>query len=268
MTKEFKKISSEAETRYVLESMTAGGTGAGSIATATGTTGKVQKRGNLLAQEASKDKVPAEKPRNFVAKNAKMGGAGAHKDKKKAEKQGNAKHKKPFAESIAELKDKFEELKEAGQYVRPGSPSAYNRDYAASRTGFGRRGPDVSGEDEPEGIFTVMINGKPWKTATSNEAFLMAQRVANKHPDKQVAVKWPNGTLNTVKASAFKVSETAPKGWEGTVKAMKKHKEIDNPYALTNYMKNKGYKSHKPAKESVDPYLESLATKLNNVKKK
>ena len=33
------------------------------------------------------------KPRNFVAKNAKMGGAGAHKDKKKAEKQGDAKHK-------------------------------------------------------------------------------------------------------------------------------------------------------------------------------
>ena len=33
------------------------------------------------------------KPRNFVAKNAKMGGAGAHKDKKKAEKQGDVKHK-------------------------------------------------------------------------------------------------------------------------------------------------------------------------------
>ena len=31
------------------------------------------------------------KPRNFVAKNAKMGGAGQHKDKKKAEKQGNVK---------------------------------------------------------------------------------------------------------------------------------------------------------------------------------
>jgi hypothetical protein len=45
-----------------------------------------------------------------------------------------------------------------------------------------------------------------------------------------------------------KISETAPKGWEGTVKAMKKHKEIDNPYALTNWMKNKGYKSHKKSK--------------------
>jgi len=46
------------------------------------------------------------------------------------------------------------------------------------------------------------------------------------------------------------VGESAPKGWEGTVKAMKKHKEIDNPYALTNWMKNKGYKSHK--KESME----------------
>jgi excinuclease UvrABC ATPase subunit len=42
----------------------------------------------------AKEFIPAEKPRNFVAKNAKMGGAGQHKDKKKAEKQGDFKHKK------------------------------------------------------------------------------------------------------------------------------------------------------------------------------
>jgi len=46
------------------------------------------------------------------------------------------------------------------------------------------------------------------------------------------------------------VLEKAPEGWEGTVKAMKKHKDIDNPYALANYMKNKGYKSHK--KEDIE----------------
>ena len=40
-----------------------------------------------------KQSMPS-KPRNFVSKNAKMGGAGAHKDKKKAEKQGDFKHKK------------------------------------------------------------------------------------------------------------------------------------------------------------------------------
>ena len=45
----------------------------------------------------AKDFVPASKPRNFVAKNQKTAGAGAHKDKKKAEKQGDVKHKKDLA---------------------------------------------------------------------------------------------------------------------------------------------------------------------------
>ncbi len=41
------------------------------------------------------------------------------------------------------------------------------------------------------------------------------------------------------------INEVSPPGWEGTVKAMKKHKEITNPWALAWSMKNKGYKSHK-----------------------
>lgn len=45
------------------------------------------------------------------------------------------------------------------------------------------------------------------------------------------------------------LGEDAPKGWEGTVKAMKDEKDIDNPYALSWWMKKKGYKSHK--KESI-----------------
>jgi hypothetical protein len=89
------------------------------------------------------------KPRNFVAKNAVQSGAGAHKDKKKAAKQGDTKHK---------------------------------------------------------------------ATAYENR-------------------------LESALQSAL--MEKAPKGWEGTVKAMKKHDEIENPYALAHYMKNKGYKSHK-----------------------
>ena len=108
MHDEFKKSKSNNETRYTLESMTAGATGSGSIATSAGSVGKVQKRGNILAQEAGKDKVDASKPRNFVAKNAKMGGAGAHKDKKKEQKQGVEKHKKPYMEA---LKQKIEDLK-------------------------------------------------------------------------------------------------------------------------------------------------------------
>jgi hypothetical protein len=41
------------------------------------------------------------------------------------------------------------------------------------------------------------------------------------------------------------LDEVSPPGFEGTVKAMKKKKEIDNPYALAWSMYKKGYKSHK-----------------------
>lgn len=49
--------------------------------------------------------------------------------------------------------------------------------------------------------------------------------------------------------------EVAPKGWEGTVKAMKRDKkkgknDIDNPWALSWWQKNHGHKSHiKPPKK-------------------
>lgn len=45
------------------------------------------------------------------------------------------------------------------------------------------------------------------------------------------------------------VQESAPEGWEKTVLAMKKHKEIDNPFALAHWMKKKGYHSQKESTE-------------------
>ncbi len=50
--------------------------------------------GRVLERLDESKKVEAPKPRNFVAKNQQTSGAGAHKDKKKAEKQGDLKHKK------------------------------------------------------------------------------------------------------------------------------------------------------------------------------
>ena len=101
MKHEFKVTKSQDQTVYTLESATGGGTSSGGIASVSTALGGTQRRkgDNLLAQEAGKEK-DAPKPRNFVAKNAKMGGAGQHKDKKKAVKQGNVKHKKPFMESF------------------------------------------------------------------------------------------------------------------------------------------------------------------------
>jgi hypothetical protein len=96
MNNEFKKTQGKDQTVYTLESATSGGTSSGSIASVSTPLGSMQRRNppgdNILAQEAGKEKE-APKPRNFVAKNAKMGGAGQHKDKKKAEKQGDVKHK-------------------------------------------------------------------------------------------------------------------------------------------------------------------------------
>jgi hypothetical protein len=42
----------------------------------------------------AKEFIPQSKPRNFVAKNQKTAGAGPHKNMKRAEKQGDVKHKK------------------------------------------------------------------------------------------------------------------------------------------------------------------------------
>lgn len=56
------------------------------------------------------------------------------------------------------------------------------------------------------------------------------------------------------------LAEKAPKGWEKTVKAMKKHKDITNPWALANYMKSKGYHSHKED-ENLDENASALYEK-------
>jgi hypothetical protein len=53
-----------------------------------------------------------------------------------------------------------------------------------------------------------------------------------------------NPKFQTDKFKSASLDEVAPEGWEGTVKAMKKHKGIDNPWALAHSMKNKGFKSH------------------------
>ena len=103
MSNEFKVQQYKDATVYTLESASGGSTSAGSVASVSMPIGGVRKRGdNLIAQEADKNTVPSTTPRNFVAKNAKMGGAGAHRDKKKEQKQGVEKHKKPYMEDHAD----------------------------------------------------------------------------------------------------------------------------------------------------------------------
>jgi hypothetical protein len=53
------------------------------------------------------------------------------------------------------------------------------------------------------------------------------------------AIMWKKYTHEGVE-----LDEVSPPGWEGTVKAMKKHKDITNPWALSWWMKGRGNHSH------------------------
>jgi len=103
MNNEFKIKKYSDATVYTLESASSGGTSSGGVASVSMPMGGTRRRGdNLIAQEDDKKTIPSTTPRNFVAKNAKTGGAGAHRDKKKEQKQGVEKHKKPFMEDHAD----------------------------------------------------------------------------------------------------------------------------------------------------------------------
>jgi len=51
--------------------------------------------------------------------------------------------------------------------------------------------------------------------------------------------------------STTTINEVSPPGWGGTVERMKKHREIDNPFALAWSMKKKGYKPHYKEDETL-----------------
>ena len=64
-----------------------------------------------------------------------------------------------------------------------------------------------------------------------------------------------HGTKGDPDPTTDTVNEAAATGWEKTVLAMKKHKEIDNPWALSHWMKKKGYHPQNEsvvAKESIE----------------
>lgn len=76
--------------------------------------------------------------------------------------------------------------------------------------------------------------------------------------DRSIIAETARSMINIISQS---IAEDSPPGWKGTVKAMKKHKEIDNPYALAWSMKKKGNKSHykdDDSGEKKETYKESM----------
>ncbi len=131
----------------------------------------------------AKEIIPASKPRNFVAKNQKTAGAGAHKDKKKAQKQGDVKHKgkvEEYGDTAKGQKMLTKVQKHAvdrvtskkadtdPKYAKKNSDTA-NRawermDTSESMTERVRDPEDWDeGNTEPPNNFAIYINGKKWK---------------------------------------------------------------------------------------------------------
>jgi len=95
--------------------------------------------------------IEPSKPRNFVAKNAINAGAGAHKDKKKAMKQGDVKHKKlDYAESLEHrLNQKLKENQFDAEYDDEAGMS-YGSLHTISRAANGLLDTIKEGDNLPE----------------------------------------------------------------------------------------------------------------------
>lgn len=84
-----------------------------------------------------------------------------------------------------------------------------------------------------------------------HEEFLNSSELFTKMPAETIVVSAKNIMAEWAmleKDEAFlksHVNESAPAGWEGTVQAMKRSSTIKKPYALSWYMKEKGYKANK-----------------------
>jgi hypothetical protein len=156
--------------------------------------------------------VAPSKPRNPVAKNANAaiggGASGPHKDKKKADKQGDVKHKKSIAamaegvdydNRLNQLLDS--EFKATGVNEMRNQRDAYQRDYDSSISGFSRpndhRGLGQELAHERNNL-AVSINGKLWKvfpgqgTADSQEEYKFLSKMKDWAEKKSFATgkKW------------------------------------------------------------------------------
>jgi hypothetical protein len=143
MNEEFKKVKLPNETRYVLETTTAGAIGTNSIATAEKPLGELQRRQTIS--------VPVnQKPRQGPMKS--QTGAGAHRDKKKEQKQGKEKHRKPFDEEKGVAEGYVNDASEGTKFM-----IVYNKHH-----------PNPAAHGKP-----VTGDGKPWIiTATDRRAAL------------------------------------------------------------------------------------------------
>jgi len=149
------------------------------------------KKGFKVRHKRKVASIEPTKPRNYVAKNAINSGAGAHKDKKKAMKQGDTKHKKSYAEGmeekylqqLAELKqstkDSYKE--KASAQVKELEPHAKKGEYKdIAQRAIDRRKKGLKRVEEVTGDpkFDKMLKGVTGKKAVAKQRKADSQQQA------------------------------------------------------------------------------------------
>jgi hypothetical protein len=201
MNEEFKKVKLPNETRYVLETTTAGAIGTNSIATAEKPLGELQRRQTIS--------VPVnQKPRQGPMKS--QTGAGAHRDKKKEQKQGKEKHRKPFDEEKGVAEGYVNDASEGTKFM-----IVYNKHH-----------PNPAAHGKP-----VTGDGKPWIiTATDRRAAL----------DKAHEYFVRSQTVSSFRGyvDAVPVEQDVAEGFSDVVKGIKRKvagkdnpKDVEHTYA-------------------------------------
>ena len=151
------------------------------------------------------------------------------------------------------------------QPVAESSNRGYQHGFASpTAPSLGQRRRDHDrGDDEPQGMFMVMIDGRPWKEFTSNTAFERAKAFATKNPDRNVQVRWPSGQLNTIK------EQGVAEGLGKDIKRLATGKDVKSragqEIAKSQDANMKG--DHKTSKKHFDRYdkLDKLANKDQGV---
>ena len=102
--------------------------------------------------------------------------------------------------------------------------------------------------------FSDLPNGAEFRIPKSDS--IKVKLKGNSYTEKGVSKTFKTGAGSAVipvKATDESLDEKSPPGWEGTVKAMKKHPEITNPWALAWSMKNKGQQPHYKLNKKKQP---------------
>jgi hypothetical protein len=179
----------------------------------------------------AKEFIPASKPRNFVAKNQKTAGAGAHKDMKRAEKQGNVKHKKDLVPMDERVRD----------------PEDWDE-----------------GNTEPPNNFAVYINGKKWKVFKGRGQFAGDYKEIQHHRQLQnwaqaksqaTGKKWTVSITGEQATESVEEGESARDRWnKASAEREKKHNDIEA----------KRQADAKQGKEDMKGAIDRLEKHLNN----